>query len=225
VLYGLDGPSAHEFLSYIIPLCPHQQAKAWLLDIARRRILLDLDKLIAQHQSKEEKMHEEHEGEGSSSSSSESESNYHFLGDKNLESYLFTPLATCAADTMPSSLSDNLDVYLAVLTTCRLVLLRRQALLNDIADKICSTKSVEQIKRAVAKIAKTLQGALSTQTKPLKEAADMTEDMVPEAAVVTARTVYGEPIALSPTPSASSFHLELLSEATRYISEILEPHK
>lgn len=185
-------------LSYIIPICPHQQAKAWLIDTARRRILRDLDTLKLD-------------------TPSDTSTHLHFLGDGALDFYLFAPLSACASDTQHASLSANLDAHLAVLATCRLLLLRRKALPDDdTRNKVCSENAMEMIAKSIVKIQKTLltiSNQLSTDSG--------CEAEVPEPTVVM-RTVEGEPIALTPTPSVSSFHLDLLSEATGYIAEILE---
>lgn len=206
VLSALDDTSAHELLSYIIPICPHQQAKAWLLDTSRRHILHDLDRL----------QREAKDGEG--------DNNYQFLGDVALEPYLLTPLNTCAADTKTSSLSEALDVHLAVLATCRIVLLRRKAIsqLNaQCAERVCSQKAMDMIAKSVLKIQKTL---FTHSSQPIvSEDAMVSDTVIPEATpVVKMRGVNGESISLTPTPSMSSFHLDLLSEATTYITEILD---
>ena len=42
---GLDDDSAHSLFAALVPRCPHPQAAAWLLDLARRRTMDDLARL------------------------------------------------------------------------------------------------------------------------------------------------------------------------------------
>ena len=122
LLAAYDAPSAHHLLSALSSRCPHAQASGWLLDLARKRIMVDLNILAAAARSS--KTGEDAEGVVVNK---EVMLGLPFLGP-GLAGLVTVQLEKSAAAAGCAVLSQRLDQTLAALQAARMVLMRRKQL-------------------------------------------------------------------------------------------------
>lgn len=248
---ALDGAAAYVLFSDpgLISVCPHTQAAAWLLDLVRRRVVIDFKRLYQWNEERRQCLQPK------------PLIRFNFLGDSRLHRLVTQPLQKIAAETQIQKLSESLDVHLSVLATARFVLLRRKSLLQSSfnlsvdeelsrlgligRNDVCSDRTIEAWGVACRRVISTLVDYdinLRTKTEktalplplvtfsianPDQKATSTTQNapLVPPSTVMPVEGELAVPIAPEPTPHKENYHFALLVESATCVLDLLQEKK